>query len=54
MRALVKELGALCRRVYTGAEERGLGLKDGVSGLDYGDYLRSFQLLIKTKFADTS
>ena len=35
MRALVKELGALYRRVYTGGEERGLGLKDGVSGLDY-------------------
>ena len=46
----MKELGALCRRVYTGGEERGLGLKDGVSGLDYvwGIYLRLFQLLTKT------
>ena len=34
MQALVKGLGALCKRVYIGREKGRLGLRDGVSSSD--------------------
>ena len=46
----------LQKSVYTGGEEKGLGLRDGVSGLDlYGGLFTILSAVNKDiKFADTS
>ena len=48
--------GTLQKSVYTGGEEKGLGLRDGVSGLDlYGGLFTILSAVNKDiKFADTS